>query len=463
MKIKYLIAFLVLILLSACVPQAQETPPTPVPTPIVPQKPVYTVQRGRVSRVLELRGRVSAIRQQELFFRTSGTVDSVLVSRGESVSAGQVLAHLSEREKFEAAVTDARLDVVKVQRELDKLFAESGLRSAEALVDLHKAQDELAKARRELATLGKVRASNLTIAEAETHYVLMNSQLEEARRWWENVQHRDPTDMERMQALANLTGIQRSRDQALATLNWYKGHSSPEEISAAEAKLALAEAKLKEAERKYERIKDGPDPYDVSLAEATLARAEGALKKAEAELESLEIIAPYDGVVLSVALSPGMQVTAFKAVLTVVDPQGLEITLLPSSAELSELSAGQAAVVRLANRPGQEYPGQVRSVPLTSGSTAAGQASDQSVRVSLEDKDMLLTMGEIATVTIALEERDSVLWLSPAALRTFQGRDFVIIQDGEIQRRVDIRLGLKSQERVEILEGLADGQSVLGP
>jgi multidrug efflux pump subunit AcrA (membrane-fusion protein) len=72
-------------------------------------------------------------------------------------------------------------------------------------------------------------------------------------------------------------------------------------------------------------------------------------------------------------------------------------------------------------------------------------------------------LGEIATVIIELEKREDVLWLPLAALRTFQGRDFVLIQDGEIQRRVDVQLGLKSQDRVEILDGLSEGQVVIGP
>jgi hypothetical protein len=56
-----------------------------------------------------------------------------------------------------------------------------------------------------------------------------------------------------------------------------------------------------------------------------------------------------------------------------------------------------------------------------------------------------------------------VLWIPAGGLRTFQGLDFAIIQDGELQRRVDVRLGVRSPERVEILEGLKEGQLVVGP
>ena len=53
-------------------------------------------------------------------------------------------------------------------------------------------------------------------------------------------------------------------------------------------------------------------------------------------------------------------------------------------------------------------------------------------------------LGELATVIISLEQKENVLWLPPEAVRSFQGRDFVVIQDGDVQRRVVVRLGLET-------------------
>jgi multidrug efflux pump subunit AcrA (membrane-fusion protein) len=48
-------------------------------------------------------------------------------------------------------------------------------------------------------------------------------------------------------------------------------------------------------------------------------------------------------------------------------------------------------------------------------------------------------------------------------IRTFDNRQFVVVQDGDVQRRVDVKLGVVSDTRVEILEGLAEGQVVVSP
>ena len=61
-----------------------------------------------------------------------------------------------------------------------------------------------------------------------------------------------------------------------------------------------------------------------------------------------------------------------------------------------------------------------------------------------------------------LETQTNVLWLPPTAIRTFQNRIFVVLQTPEGQRRADIQIGLQTDERVEILSGVNEGDVVVG-
>jgi multidrug efflux pump subunit AcrA (membrane-fusion protein) len=65
-------------------------------------------------------------------------------------------------------------------------------------------------------------------------------------------------------------------------------------------------------------------------------------------------------------------------------------------------------------------------------------------------------------VTALLERKSDVLWLPPQAIRTFEGRRFVVVQDGAAQRRVDVKIGIEGADRLEIGEGLSEGQTVIG-
>ena len=66
-------------------------------------------------------------------------------------------------------------------------------------------------------------------------------------------------------------------------------------------------------------------------------------------------------------------------------------------------------------------------------------------------------------VTAEVESAEDVIWLPPQAIRNFNGRLFTVVQDGDVQRRVDVRIGVEAEDRVEILEGVEEGQTVVGP
>mgnify|MGYP003377479888 CR=1 FL=1 len=38
-----------------------------------------------------------------------------------------------------------------------------------------------------------------------------------------------------------------------------------------------------------------------------------------------------------------------------------------------------------------------------------------------------------------------------------------LVQDGDVQRRVDVRIGVEAEDRVEIREGVEEGQTIVGP
>ncbi len=209
---------------------------------------------------------------------------------------------------------------------------------------------------------------------------------------------------------------------------------------------------------KVEQLQRGIDPQlELDVAKAQLDVAEIERKIADAQL-----IAPFDGVILSLNIKAGDSAQAFDAVMVLAEPDALEITADLGSEDLEQMSVGQIATIQLRNRPEAALTGSVRQLPAAYSGSTISSADDDKVRIELDQTEVPLDIGELATVTIALEEKADVVWLPPAALRSFQGRDFVVIKEDDGQRRVDVRLGIESADRVEIDAGVAEGDVIVG-
>ncbi len=170
----------------------------------------------------------------------------------------------------------------------------------------------------------------------------------------------------------------------------------------------------------------------------------------------------------------GKAVEGFKPVLVVADPSELEVTVELSDDEMRRLSEGQAVTAVPVDYPGQELPGSIRSLPYPYGSGGSATGLEEEDRathldVAFGSVEPALSAaervepGDLVRVIVILERKESVLWLPPAAIRTFEGRKFVVVQEGAGQRRVDVTVGIESEERVEIVTGLEEGQVVIGP
>ena len=232
-----------------------------------------------------------------------------------------------------------------------------------------------------------------------------------------------------------------------------------------QAAVADAEAALRQTELDYEQAVADADPesYNMRLLALELEQAQLDIQDLQDQIASAQLVAPFPGQILSLNISPGDSAQAYDTVGVLADPNALEITAELGSEELSQMALNQEAVITLRNRPGETFHGTVRQLPYPyGGGTVDTGEDDTAVHVAIEG-EVDMTLGELATVSIVLEEKENVPWLPPAAIRSYQGRDFVVVQNADgTQQRVDVLLGIITDERVEITAGLEAGQTIVG-
>jgi multidrug efflux pump subunit AcrA (membrane-fusion protein) len=133
--------------------------------------------------------------------------------------------------------------------------------------------------------------------------------------------------------------------------------------------------------------------------------------------------------------------------------------------EVEGVEEGMAVTAEFVTAPGEPLSGVVRQLPYLSGDGLGLNEEDQTTRITLDTSLEALgaDVGDLVRVTITLDRQEGVLWLPPRAIRTFDGREFVVVQEGDYQQRVDVKLGIEGEDRIEILEGLEEGQIVISP
>jgi multidrug resistance efflux pump len=214
------------------------------------------------------------------------------------------------------------------------------------------------------------------------------------------------------------------------------------------AQIEAEIATLEQVIRQLQQGEAGQTTIDIEQAELTIHQLEQAIA-------ARTLVAPFDGILQTLDVRPGDEVAAFDRVGTVVDTAELDITAEISPADSNQLSIGQPVTVQFSNRDGS-FTGTIGRLP-TFG------AADRRVRIALVDPPADLQQGELATMTALLAAADDVLLLPTAAVRTYQGRTFVLIEtaDGS-RRRADVQLGISDGLLVEIIAGVTEGETVVG-
>lgn len=222
-------------------------------------------------------------------------------------------------------------------------------------------------------------------------------------------------------------------------------------------------------------IQEKMQQYEVELAQISLDEAKLQTTNLDTAISDAQITASMDGKVLSVTVLEGAEVKAFNPLITVGDDSRLEVGATLTTTQMQDLAEEMPTIIELPNRPGEKLTGKVRSLPYpygtgggakSSGQTSAnGQAVDNTTRVSLDQPDAIkdFRMGDLVQVTVILQSKQGVMWLPPQAIRTFEGRNFVVVKTDALPKRTDVRLGIKNEEKVEILDGVKDGDIVIAP
>jgi RND family efflux transporter MFP subunit len=293
--------------------------------------------------------------------------------------------------------TQAQLDLLEAEKELDTL------QKRRTSLDYPRATNDFIKDLRR-----QIKAAKQTVSE-----------LDDGAKKAEDA-------MVRSQLLVSLTTAKENLKSLESKLNWYTSKPTENDVIAADSELALAQAK-----------------YDA----------------AKAVLESLEIKAPFDGIVFEASAEAGQTYHAETVLFTIGDPKALEVVANITEEDYPIVSVGQGVEVYFDARPEVTVKGKVeRIIPKR----IEGDRPLYNIYVKLNETPDGLADGMTSDTAITIAKHAGVLCLPRAVVRASSGDTTTVkVWDGIQEATQEIKLGLRGDTYIEIVSGLDEDEEVV--
>jgi RND family efflux transporter MFP subunit len=217
-----------------------------------------------------------------------------------------------------------------------------------------------------------------------------------------------------------------------------------------------------------------------NIADTELARARQRADAAKAKLQAyggeagasggervtrLVIRSPIAGVVSTRDLSVGQTVEATAKIFSVADLSEVWVTAALYDRDLAAVRQGQPATVRVQGLGDVLFKGRVIHV----GPGIDEKTRTLPVRIGVRNPALAngfaLRPGMFATVALEMSRKPSALLVPSAAIQTLDGQPVVFVETllsaGAAYQRRPVKLGVRDQDAIEVVEGLSNGERVV--
>jgi HlyD family secretion protein len=251
------------------------------------------------------------------------------------------------------------------------------------------------------------------------------------------------TDRERAVAVATKARREHTRIEQLIAQNVI----SESELDEAVESLAIAVAGMARAEAAI--VEGGKE----------VIASEKTLDYQRARLADTEITAPFDGLIVRRQRDPGDVVVTGSPILSLVSLEQLWISAWIDETEMARIEVGQTARVVFRSESERSFPGEVARL---------GKETDRETREFIVDVQILelptnWAVGQRAEVYIETARKNKVTLLPATYVRWQENAPGVFVNLGNHAVWRSVKLGLRSPEMVEVVDGLQPGDTVVIP
>jgi RND family efflux transporter MFP subunit len=258
--------------------------------------------------------------------------------------------------------------------------------------------------------------------------------------------------------------IREQINQRMASLEVNKAN-----VAQRESDAKLAETVYARMKAQYERdllskqlLEDAEAKYNtavsnVGVAKAQLVQMQSSVDELKITLANTTVTSPVDGFVSRRMLDQGAFAGANTVILSVVDIGIVRMVANLVEKDVKRVQPGVSALVEVDAFPGEQFTGQVsRVAPVFDPATRTAP-----MEIEVPNPGFRLKPGMYARVKLTVDRRPNALTVPRGAIADIEGKRGVFMLENQVAKFHEVKTGLQDNERVEILEGLTEGQRVV--
>ena len=233
------------------------------------------------------------------------------------------------------------------------------------------------------------------------------------------------------------------------------------QVQQALAELSIAQANQKRNQELVAQNFISQRSLDESAANLQVARAK--LSLAQATAARLKIIAPFDGIAGIRMVNVGDYLKDGADIVNIEDIDAIFVDFRLPERFQAKVKRGQTAMLDMDALPGRKFSAKIQAIdPLID---ANGRSVG--VRGCIDNRQLQLRPGMFARVNAVFGVRENARVIPEEAIVPQGGKQFVIkllpgdTPQSRVSQRVEVKLGLRSPGKVEVLEGLEIGDTVV--
>ncbi len=405
-------------------------------------------------------------------FKREGKI-TWLIDEGDTVAEGDLLVEFDSTELV-TQISDVENSLIQYEAELQAAQANLEIQSRESTAAIEKAELALEIARLGLERFEKGEAPNerrkksLEAEKAESSLLRAKERYEQVPDLAaEGFLTKTQVEEERIalrEAEINLENAKRE-------LELFDTYSYRMDLTQKESDVKDADRELENSRQKA-TINLKEKEAQVTQKDRQVTSTRVRLAQLQEELGHMKLTAPQAGTVhygdperpwQRENVKIGNQIYQGNTVITLPDLREMQVLIQVHEADIDLVAEGMEVNVTVETHKGTSFKGKVTEIASVASSQSWTDSTNKTFRVdiTMEPTDHVMRAGVTAKTEILVEEIPDVLMIPIHAVIAEDGRHFCYVVKHEGFEARDVKIGKSNSHYVAVVDGLADGESVL--